>query len=63
MNTYTVHSTPNFDDLHDTLDGSEQKWIKRMKESLKNNQTGKIIRVPWFREKKYLNKWNLLGLD
>lgn len=56
MAKYTVYATDTFKKLYYALDKNEQIWIEKIKKSLEESPTGKILHFSWFREKKYLNK-------
>ena len=53
---YNIYATNTFKKIYNTLDKSEQDWINKTKEKLKDFPTGKPLGYKWFREKKYLNK-------
>lgn len=56
MANYTVYTTETFNKLYSTLSKNEQLWTSKMRDSLEESPTGKILHFEWFREKKYLNK-------
>lgn len=53
---YKVYRTEKINELYQRLDFSEQNWIQKMEKHLANNPQGKILKYPWFREKKYGDK-------
>ena len=56
MSKYVVYATDTFKKLYSALDNNEKIWIDKIKSSLEESPTGKILHFRWFREKKYLNK-------
>ncbi len=53
---YIIFVTEPFEKLFYTLEKSEQIWIDKIKNKLKENVAGKPLGFEWFREKKYENK-------
>ena len=53
---YKIYATDTFREIYQTLDKSEQDWINKTKDNLKEFPTGKPLGYRWFKEKKYLNK-------
>ena len=56
MGKYEVYSTNTFDKICEALDNNELEWLRKIKNKLEENVTGKILKFSWFWEKKYLNK-------
>jgi len=53
---YRIYATDTLKEIYQTLDKSEQDWINKTKDNLKEFPTGKPLGYKWFKEKKYLNK-------
>ena len=56
MGKCAVYATESFQKLYGSLTKDEQNWIKKAKEQLEEQLTGKPLHYDWFREKKYLDK-------
>ena len=56
MGKFTVYATESFQKLYESLTKDEQNWIKKVKDQLEEQLTGKPLNCDWFREKKYLDK-------
>lgn len=53
---YQVFITDRCSDAYNRSDYREQLWFDKAKENLKMSVTGDILRVRWFREKKFEGK-------
>ncbi len=53
---YKVFITGPCSDAYEKSDYREQLWFDKIKEGLKISVTGDILRVRWFREKKFEGK-------
>ena len=53
---YKIYATDTFKEIYQALDKSEQDWINKTKENLREFPTGKPLGYKWIKEKKYLNK-------
>lgn len=57
MGKCAVYATESFQRLYSSLTKDEQEWIRRMKEQLEEQPSGKPLHCDWFREKKkYIDK-------
>jgi len=56
MGGYAVFGTESFQELRKSLSKDERRWIHKMEEQLQENPYGKILRIPFLREKRFRNK-------